>query len=294
MKKKAIVLGLSLLTIILSACGGQTKNSDSSENTSQKASVSAESTRQSTTSETSISTKETTTAETTNSSQKAASASAGNSEKSAPDAQATTVLQTLEDAFPNQGLPQAILTSKTAPYLTAATTPTQDQANFRILYYAEQAAIAVNDLQVNQLTPIAAFEKKTYNSPAQAQAAVQQNNDDGGQAVDLGHGIIGHQQGAAGSSYLTWQEGNWRLLVQASNVQGENPQPLAKQIVDLLEKEMLPAPKDAGRITLSASSGTDYQQNAVVWQENNVVYTIHHFDPVQAIKMATSIEKSKS
>lgn len=62
--------------------------------------------------------------------------------------------------FPSQGLPQAILTSQTNNFLTAATTSQADQNNFRVLYYAEKEAIPVNDARVNQLTPISSFEKK--------------------------------------------------------------------------------------------------------------------------------------
>lgn len=38
--------------------------------------------------------------------------------------------------------------------------------------------------------------------------------DNGGQPVDLGYNITGYKQGAAGSSYLSWQEGNWSLVVR--------------------------------------------------------------------------------
>jgi len=34
---------------------------------------------------------------------------------------------------------------------------------------------------------------------------------------------------------------------------------------------------------------TDYNRNSVVWQAGTVVYSVHHFDPIQAVKMATSI-----
>ena len=36
---------------------------------------------------------------------------------------------------------------------------------------------------------------------------------DNGQPVDLGYNITGYKQGAAGSCYLSWQEGNWSLVV---------------------------------------------------------------------------------
>ena len=64
--------------------------------------------------------------------------------------------------------------------------------------------------------------------------------DNGGQPVDLGYNITGYKQGAAGSSYLSWQEGNWSLVVRASNINGESPDDLAKNVVNILEQETLP------------------------------------------------------
>ncbi|WP_221890065.1 hypothetical protein, partial [Klebsiella oxytoca] len=52
-----------------------------------------------------------------------------------PDDQANQVLNQLANMFPGQGLPQAILTSQTNNFLTAATTSQADQNNFRVLYY---------------------------------------------------------------------------------------------------------------------------------------------------------------
>lgn len=153
----------------------------------------------------------------------------------------------------------------------------------------QKKAIPVNDARVNQLTPISSFEKKTYGSDAEAKNAVNQIIDNGGQPVDLGYNITGYKQGAAGSSYLSWQEGNWSLVVRASNINGESPDDLAKNVVNILEQETLPAPNTVGQITLNVAGTTDYNRNSVVWQAGTVVYSVHHFDPIQAVKMATSI-----
>lgn len=290
MKKKWIVSGAVLLTLVLAACGNKGKTVESSSSTKETHISTSESTTKSTTTKESSTTKSSNTTGTTQAaSSKETATSAEPAGTITPENQASGVLKELSSSFPQQGLPNAILTSSTNVYLTAATTGAADQANFRILYYAEKTVIPVNDPVVNQLKPIASFQKITYGSADEAKNIVNQIIDNGGQAVDLGHNIIGHQQGAAGSSFLSWQEGNWNLVVRASNVQGENPKPLATSIVELLESEMLPAPKSVGQITLMAGEGTDYQRNSVVWQEGTTVYTICHFDPVQAVKMATSL-----
>ena len=65
----------------------------------------------------------------------------------------------------------------------------------------------MNDARVNQLTPISSLRKHMALMPKQN--AVNQIIDNGGQPVDLGYNITGYKQGAAGSSYLSWQEGKF-------------------------------------------------------------------------------------
>lgn len=286
MKKKAIYSFILIAGLSLAACGGKGKTVDSStkstEKTSQTTSVTSESSTKSSTSQST--TKSSSSSETKPSESQSTMAA----ENNGPAKQAETVLNQLKTAFPNQALPQAILTSKTAEYLTAATTNQGDQENYRILYYAEDHPISINDLAVNSLQPIASFEKKTYASNEIAAGAVNQIIDNGGKQIDLGYGIKGYQQGAAGSSYLSWQEGNWSMSVRASNIEGEVAEPLAKEVVAYLEKAMLPAPQNTGQITLNVENNGEYQTNSVVWQKGPVVYTSQHFDPLQAVKMTVS------
>ncbi|WP_086315674.1 hypothetical protein A5821_003184 [Enterococcus sp. 7F3_DIV0205] len=287
MKKKLIYSFILLAGLSLAACGGKGKTAESStsakhtEKTSQttKGSTTKSSTTSQSSTNSSSASSETKTSE---------SQSAVKSENNTPAKQADAVLSQLSSDFPNDRLPQAILTSRTAEYLTAATTSAADQGNFRILYYAEDHGIVVNDLAVNDLQPIASFEKKTYGSADAAASAVNQIIDNGGSQIDLGYGIKGYQQGAAGSSFLSWQEGNWSMVVRASNIGGEVAEPLAKEAVAYLETAMLPAPQNVGQISLTASVSDSYQTNSVVWQIGTTVYTIQHFDAIQALKMAVS------
>ncbi|MFK4567553.1 hypothetical protein [Enterococcus sp. UD-01] len=282
--KKLVYPFIVIAGLTLAACGGKT--------TSESSTSTEKSTQTSKTTSTKESTTKTTTKATSN---KAASSENTTSQTKAsttktnePQKQAEQVLNQLKTAFPNDALPQAILTSQTADYLSAATTPASDHNNFRVLYYAQPQPIGVNDTALNELNPIASFEKKTYGSAEEAAAAVNQIIDNNGMKVDLGYGITGYQQGAAGSSYLSWQEGNWSLVVRASNIEGEKAEPLAKEAVAYLEKAMLPAPQNVGQITLTTNTDNQYQNNSVVWQKGNNVYTIQHFDSIQALKMAVS------
>ena len=140
--------------------------------------------------------------------------------------------------------------------LNAATAASQSDAS--ILYYGLDQQLSLNDKALNEETPLAAFQSKEYQSADEAAAAVNVTADDGGQAVDLGYGITGHMQGAAGSSYLSWQEGNWSLTVRAVNQEEQDPVPVAKEVVAYLEEAMLPAP-EVGQITIDMGKMTIQQ-----------------------------------
>lgn len=154
MKKIGLISSAFLLTLALAACGGgkSTENTDSrssaAESTtveSTKASATKESSSKAATKSSDAKPSGTTTADSkaTASSTKEA-ANNGSAEKQSPaknanpDDQANQVLNQLANMFPSQGLPQAILTSQTNNFLTAATTSQADQNNFRVLYYAEK------------------------------------------------------------------------------------------------------------------------------------------------------------
>lgn len=288
MKKSVILTMLATSAILLTACNQSKNTENSSSVSSMDSSVKMSSTKESSSTEKSSSSEVRTSSSSEDSTDSTTTATKESvAQMDAPAQQADTVLSELAGYFPAP-LPDAILTSQSGQYLSAATTSTHNQQDFRILYYAEDHVVAVNAPEVNGLTPIASFEKATYGSNEEAKQAVgKTSGNDGAKTVDLGYGITGYMQGAAGSNFLSWEEGNWTIVVQASTVEGEEPVALAKSVVDYLETAALPAPNTAGQIDLGVSVG-DYQRNEVKWQKENVVYKVTHSDPIQAVKMAVS------
>lgn len=203
--------------------------------------------------------------------------------------QAIKVTDELQSYFENEALPTKILTAESPVYLTAATTKVSDTENFNIFYYAEDEPYEVNNEELNNKTPIAAFQRIVYEDEAAAQEAVGQVIEDQGEEVDLGYGITGYLSGAMGSTYLNWQEGNWGLTVKASNQDDANPTDLATQVVEYLEGVALPAPETVGQINLSMKEQTTYQDNTATWQVGNVVYIVSHSNPLTLIEMTGSI-----
>ncbi|MGC6769579.1 hypothetical protein ACYSNR_14805 [Enterococcus sp. LJL128] len=285
MKKNYLLIGsLVFLTALIVGCSNSNdKSKDSTDKSSSETSL--------------TSSKESSESETKQSTAKSGSTIEGSSQTSetsaqaneaTPEDQANSILNSLTKLFPADALPSEILTASTPNYVSAATTPSEDQANYRILYYAENHPIGLNSKELNELKPIASFEKITFGTNEEAKAAVDKLSDSGGNPVDLGFGLTGYMQGAAGSSYLTWAEGNWNLTVKASNIEGEDPVSLAKEVVNYLEKNALPAPDTDGKISLEVGENGDYQTNSVIWQKQNVVYKIYHFNALRAIQMAVS------
>lgn len=162
-----------------------------------------------------------------------------------------------------------------------------DENQLSVLYYDMSRSMILNKQELNYETPIAGFQQSIYPSETEAKIAVELRVDMSGQPVDLGYNITGYQQGAAGSSYVAWKEGNWNLLVRANNLEQQDPVAMAKQVVEYLEVAMLPAPQHIGQITIDMG-GSGYETNLVTWQVNNVVYTINHQDAMAALQTAVS------
>ncbi|MBL1224705.1 hypothetical protein [Enterococcus sp. BWR-S5] len=282
MKKKYIPLGLLILTIgVLTGCNNGSENTtESTSKSSSETTVISSSSKESTSTPVSSTTVE--------SSKTPESTTTSSVATTTPASQAEQVLNELTSMFPSEALPNSILTGSTKNYISAATTSAGDQANFNILYYAEEQPIQVNNTALNELKPIASMEKITFATEEEAKNEVGKIEDYAGNTVDLGYGLTGYTQGAAGSSYLTWPEGNWNVTIKASNIDGEDAVPLGKEVVAYLEENMLPIPEPDGNIQLEIGENGDYQTNAVIWQKKNVVYKVHHFNAMQAVKMATS------
>ncbi|MFZ4451351.1 hypothetical protein [Salibacterium aidingense] len=144
---------------------------------------------------------------------------------------------------------------------------------------------------------MAEMSAKQYENAEQSVAEIQSYRD-GKQTppyeegkVDLGHGLTGYTEGAAGNVYLSWEEGNW-LIVIHSLTQDQLDQPaLARQMVDDLEKYTLPAPDEKGCIFVDYEQGDDDVTVDIRWQEGANVYQLNtEEDPLNALHMAVSIQ----
>ncbi|MGM0124906.1 hypothetical protein IGI37_002300 [Enterococcus sp. AZ194] len=285
--KKTYLL-LLLVPFILGACG-KSNNTEQISTSSTAIVSSTDKTSDSASKSSTTATSETTetSSESKNSSSTKNSETTNTTDTQATSKEAADAKAQLASAYPEVLLPTTVPINE-GTYLNVASDGSNQKLS--VLYFALGEPLVLNSKQLNLETPIASYLKNTFNSVEEATTAVNPISDNGGQKVDLGYGITGYQQGAAGSTYLSWEEGNWNLVVRASNVQGQEPQTLAKQVVDYLEKATLPAPKDNGQITLDLNQ-SGAKTNQVVWQEGTVVYTVTHQNPMSALEMAVSMNQ---
>ncbi|MGM9904049.1 MAG: hypothetical protein ACI32O_09010 [Enterococcus sp.] len=197
-----------------------------------------------------------------------------------------TALQQLQQDYPNIPMPNDIPVTTGSLNIAA----TQIKQGFSVQYYQGEKALPLNDPSLNQETPIASYlYRDGFASSQETINTIQPFTiDTGGRKIDLGHSIVGFQQGAAGSSYLEWQEGNWRFRLRVSNIEGQDPVPQAKEIVNYLESALLPAPEQVGVVMIDSTDASN-QHTQVSWQEPTTVYTITNQEPLNALKMAVSM-----
>jgi len=110
-------------------------------------------------------------------------------------------------------------------------------------------------------------------------------------AVDLGYGINGLLEGAAGSTYLQWKEGRWVLQIKAVSADNRDLKADGIRIVEYLEEHALPVPHDDGRVEVSYPGGENNAEIRILWEDESILYTLSTIgEPVDGLKMAVSVE----
>ena len=154
---------------------------------------------------------------------------------------------------------------------------------------SDQQATAQNNQNANNA------QTKEFNNQTQAASYVTNQpgyttgNQQGLPTVNLGDGITGTLNSGAGQQMLQWNEGNWSFTVRASVVQGQDPTPTAKQIVNELQTVYLPAPQNHGVGTFDIATNT----YTLTWQKNNKVYSVSGSSPSDVIAKAVNAGKSE-
>ena len=138
-----------------------------------------------------------------------------------------------------------------------------------------------------------------YSSEEEAIEAIEDYQELEDTNVDLGHGIEGFIEGAAGHQYVTWNEGKWYFEIdfpsdpQYAIEDYEDGEELARAIVDYLEDNMLPPPDERGLVKIRAFA--DEPETLIQWQEGTTVYEINGetSDPIDTLQIAVDYQNNR-
>nr|WP_154893445.1 hypothetical protein [Paenibacillus xylanexedens] len=179
----------------------------------------------------------------------------------------------------------------------AAAIPVNSSDAFKVNFYSVDQSIPVNDASLTSSTNapnvLASYEVKTYKDPDSSGIFPDTDLDNipDEMSVDLGHGIKGMAEGAAGSQYLTWKEGRWTLQIRSVSEDKMNNPGIAKKMVEYLESHTLPAPKDKGFVNVEYPSGGKTVNVTISWQEGKQIHQLQTNQvPNNALGMVASVK----
>lgn len=160
----------------------------------------------------------------------------------------------------------------------------------------ETASSAENNSSAQETDPV---QEKDYASEEEAIEAIEDYQKMEETNVDLGHGIEGFIEGAAGHQYVTWNEGKWYFEIDFPSdpqyaVAGyDNGEEMARTIVDYLEDNMLPPPDERGLVKIRGFA--DDPETLIQWQEGTTVYEINGetSDPIDTIQIAVDAQNKR-
>src|SRR5699024_3310177 len=108
---------------------------------------------------------------------------------------------------------------------------------------------------------------------------------------ELGLGVQGCGEGAAGHAYCSWGGGNWLLTVSSLTKDQMDNTAIEKEIVNYLAPHTLPAPQDTGIVYVEYPEGGDTVSVDIRWQEGDMLYQLKTNNvPLDALQIATSVQ----
>ncbi len=157
-------------------------------------------------------------------------------------------------------------------YLTALTSSQPDAVTFE--FYETDRELAVNDSNIKKIGEfIGRLEITKFATEEAAGEEIDKSVFAGGEAVDLGHGITGYQDGGAGSLFTSWNEGRWAIIARSTTEKSEQSLATAKETVEFLETNKMPIPKQYGHLHID----TEQSGSLAKWQKQNLVYSLTDF-----------------
>lgn len=288
MKKNRKNLALLLLAAsLLAGCAGQS-NSQSSQSSQVKSEKKAESKASSKSAAKSAASS--TVSSSKSSSSQASSKSAASSSQSQRQSTSAnrmgTLTSQLRGKLPGMLLPAADGLGQGSSNLNIRYTSSSGQ---NVVYYSVgNSPLALNDSRIASEKPYAVLTEKKNVADASSLINYQEPKT-GLPAVKIASNVTGTEEGAAGSTYLQFNQGQWSFVVRASNVQGQKPLPTAKKLLSLYQQYGLPdtAAKSSVQVDVGESLGS--LNTVITWVKGSSVYQLKAHSTETAFKMLKSL-----
>ncbi|MBT8924233.1 hypothetical protein BTI79_03650 [Lactobacillus delbrueckii subsp. bulgaricus] len=223
---------------------------------------------------------------TKSSSSQASSKSAASSSQRADANRMGTLTSQLRVKLPGMLLPAADGLGQGSSNLNIRYTSSSSQ---NVVYYSVgNSPLALNDSRIANEKPYAVLTEKKNVADASSLINYQEPKT-GLPAVKIASNVTGTEEGAAGSTYLQFNQGQWSFVVRASNVQGQKPLPTAQKLLALYQQYGLPdtAAKSSVQVDVGESLGS--LNTVITWAKGSSVYQLKAHSTETAFKMLKSL-----
>lgn len=280
MKKNRKNLALLLLAAsLLAGCAGQSK-SQSSQSSQTKSEKKAESKASSKSAAKSVS------SSAKSSSSRASSKSAASSSQRANANRMGTLTSQLRVKLPGMLLPAADGLGRGSSNLNIRYTSSSSQ---NVVYYSVgNSPLALNDSRIASEKPYAVLtENKNVADPSSL--INYQEPKTGLPVVKIAGNVTGTEEGAAGSTYLQFNQGQWSFVVRASNVRGQKPLPTARKLLALYQQYGLPYTTAKASVQVDVGESLGSLNTVITWAKGSSVYQLKAHSTETAFKMLKSL-----
>ena len=280
MKKNRKNLALLLLAAsLLAGCAGQSKQ-QSSQSSQTKSEKKAESKASSKSAAKSVS------SSAKSSSSRASSKSAASSSQRADANRMGTLTSQLRVKLPGMLLPAADGLGQGSSNLNIRYTSSSSQ---NVVYYSVgNSPLALNDSRIASEKPYAVLtENKNVADPSSL--INYQEPKTGLPAVKIAGNVTGTEEGAAGSTYLQFNQGQWSFVVRASNVRGQKPLPTARKLLALYQQYGLPYTTAKASVQVGVGESLGSLNTVITWAKGSSVYQLKAHSTETAFKMLKSL-----
>lgn len=280
MKKNRKKMALLLLAAsLLAGCAGQSKQ-QSSQSSQTKSEKKAESKASSKSAAKSVS------SSAKSSSSRASSKSAASSSQSQSANRMGTLTSQLRVKLPGMLLPAADGLGQGSSNLNIRYTSSSSQ---NVVYYSVgNSPLALNDSRIASEKPYAVLtENKNVADPSSL--INYQEPKTGLPVVKIAGNVTGTEEGAAGSTYLQFNQGQWSFVVRASNVQGQKPLPTARKLLALYQQYGLPYTTAKASVRVDVGESLGSLNTVISWAKGSSVYQLKAHSTETAFKMLKSL-----